>query len=100
MKITRNQLRRLIKEELQLLTEELHPKVVKLINVLGGEDSFKKKMQMDPLQLSKNIEVGGESMEAVVDDLIAVSEKLKADIEKVKQGAITTARQNVEDLEA
>ena len=74
--------------------------MVKLINVLGGEDSFKKKMQMDPLQLSKNIEVGGESMEAVVDDLIAVSEKLKADIEKVKQGAITTARQNVEDLEA
>jgi hypothetical protein len=100
IRITPGQLRRLIQEELQLLTEELHPKVKELIDVLGGEDAFKKKAPgMDPDTISKALEAGSMSEDSI-DAMIDAHQGIEDKIEKMKQDLLAKAKQDVEDLEA
>ena len=100
IRITPGQLRRLIREELQLLTEELHPKVKELIDALGGEDAFKKKAAgMDPDTISKALEAGSMSEDSI-DAMIDAHQGIKDKIEKMKQDLLAKAKQDVEDLEA
>ena len=86
MKITKQQLRRLIQETISSMVEGVNPKVAELEKLMGGPDEMKKLMGLTADEISAGIDSGNISID-LIDNAIKAYEDLKKGMDTARGGS-------------